>query len=333
MSSAPPPALPPRTGIVLSNMGSPQAPTARSVRKYLAQFLWDPDVVRAPRLLWWILLHGYILRTRPYSSARAYRKIWTAVGSPLLAISGRQAEALEAKLQGEGLHAHVRAGMRYGRPSIREAVHTLIRRKRCDRLVLFPLYPQFSRTTTGSSLRAWEWHKARRPQYEYLAVEPYFRHPAYIRALALCVKDAWSKGGQAERLLLSFHGLPATSIAEGDPYHTQCLETARLLAVELELEEGDWGVAFQSRFGRKEWLTPYTSETLQKWGREGVRDVDVLCPGFSADGLETLYEVKQELRKVFLHYGGGAFRYIPALNDHPFHIEALAEIVRPLVLK
>jgi ferrochelatase len=266
-------------------------------------------------------------------SARAYRRIWTAVGSPLLAISSRQAEALEAKLRAEGFHVYVRTGMRYGRPSIREAVHSLVRRKRCERLVLFPLYPQFSRATTGSTLKAWEWHKARRPQYEYMAVDPYYRYPAYIRALASSVQESWKKGMRAERLLLSFHGLPASSIEEGDPYRTQCVETTQLLARELALKEGSWAMAFQSRFGRGEWLTPSTASTLESWARSDVENVDVLCPGFSADCLETLYEIKNEMRELFLYSGGGAFRYIPALNDHPVHIEAMAEIVRPFILK
>ncbi|WJW74985.1 ferrochelatase [Thiohalobacter sp. IOR34] len=315
-------------GVLLTNLGTPEAPTPAALRRYLAEFLWDPRVVEMPRPLWWLLLHGVILRTRPARAARAYRSIWSAEGSPLLAISRRQQsglqQRLDARLPGP---LRVALGMRYGRPSIEDGLEEL-RAAGARRLLVLPLYPQYSATTTASTfdavsavLQRWRWLPALR------FVDHYHEHPAYIRALVASIREHRAPSGDEARLLFSFHGLPRRYLLQGDPYHCECHKTARLVAEALQLDSGQWQLAFQSRFGREEWLKPYTDQTLKRWARDGIRRVQVVCPGFSADCLETLEEIGEQNRELFLKAGGEHFEYIPALNDRPDHLEALADIV------
>jgi ferrochelatase len=315
----------PAVGILLANMGSPDAPTAPALRRYLKEFLWDPRVVEMPRAVWWLILNGIILNTRPRRSALLYQKVWTDGGSPLLIHTRRQAAALEAKLRIRiGSPLNVVVGMRYGNPSIRSALEAL-RSRGCRRLLVLPLYPQHAAATTASTfdavfdvLSSWRWVP------EVRTVASYHDDPSYIRALANSIRELWEEKGKPERTLFSFHGIPRASLLAGDPYHCQCHKTARLVAESLQLPSEQWQVAFQSRFGRAEWLQPYTDVTLKQWGRDGVKSVDVICPGFSSDCLETIEEIAVENRDNFLHSGGGRFRYIPALNERPDHIDALA---------
>ncbi len=311
------------TGILVSNLGTPDAPTPRALKRYLREFLTDPRVIDLPRWKWRLLLELLILPRRAPRSAEAYRKVWTPEGSPLLTIAKRQCEMLEAALLARlSRFLPVALGMRYGNPSIARALGEL---DGCRRVLVLPLYPQYAAATTASTFDAL--CDALRPMRvvpELRTVRSYHDEPLYLRALARSVREAWEKGGPPKRLLLSFHGLPRRYVDLGDPYRQQCEETARLLATELRFP---CTLAFQSRFGREEWLRPYTDETLAAWGREKVASVDVLCPGFSADCLETIEEIDQQNRELFVHAGGGRFRYIPALNDREDHVEALAAIV------
>jgi ferrochelatase len=317
----------PAVGLLLTNVGSPAAPTRQALKKYLAQFLSDPRVIENQGIVWKLILHGIILRTRPKRSAHAYSQIWTDDGSPLLAIARRQARGIAALLETRiGSPLHVAVGMGYGTPSIAEALGEL-RDKGCRRILVLPLFPQYASATVGSTfdgvasaLARWRWVP------ELRMIGQYHDEPAYIQALAASVREFWSREGRPDRLLVSFHGLPKRCLLEGDPYYCQCHKTGRLLADALELPSDRWFLAFQSRFGREVWLRPYTDETLKEWGRAGVQKVHAICPGFSADCLETIEEIGAENRDYFLSAGGGEFRYIPALNDRADHIEALAGI-------
>ncbi|MHC8440826.1 MAG: ferrochelatase [Candidatus Eutrophobiaceae bacterium] len=317
------------TGILLSNLGTPDAADTRSVRRYLAEFLSDPRVIEVPRPIWWLILHGIILRIRPARSAKAYRKVWTEEGSPLLAISRRQAAALQAQLDGEGEPGCLRVelGMRYGRPSIASALEKL-RQANAQRILVLPLYPQYSAATTATAfdavadtLRTW------RALPELRMVSHYHDHHGYIHALAESVKTHQARHGKPERLIFSFHGLPEHYFLAGDPYHCECHKTARLVAEALQLEKDDWQVTFQSRFGPRRWLQPYTDMTLKALAVQGVGHLQVICPGFSVDCLETLEEIDMQNRAFFLEAGGKTFSYIPALNDSAAHIDALRQIV------
>jgi len=320
---------PSKLGILMLNLGTPEAPTPSAVRRYLAEFLNDPRVVEVPRPLWWLILHGVILRVRPARSAKAYQAVWTDRGSPLLDIARRQAAGLQEILTRTlGPRVQVELGMRYGNPSVARAL-TRLREKNVRRLLVLPLYPQYSGTTTASSfdavtdeLSTWRWL----PELRF--INQYHDDPAYIDALAASVRAVWSEHGKPERLLFSFHGIPKRYFVAGDPYHCQCHKTARLVAERLALPEERWLVSFQSRVGRDEWLQPYTDETLRRWASTGIRDVQVIAPGFSADCLETLEEIKVENRDHFLAAGGERYRYIPCLNDRPEHLNMLAGLVR-----
>ncbi len=317
----------PAVGVLLANLGTPHAPTPRALRRYLRQFLSDPRVVELSRPLWWVILNLFVLTTRPRRSARLYQRIWTAEGSPLLVISRRQAAALEEALRGRvGSPVRVALGMRYGSPSLATALAEL-RRAGCQRLLVLPLYPQYASATTGSTqaavfaeLSRWRWVP------ELRTVSSYHDYPPYIAALASSIREVWSAEGEPERLLLSFHGIPRRAFLAGDPYYCHCQKTARLLGEALEWPAARMAVAFQSRFGRERWLEPYTDLTLRRWGSEGVAAVDVVCPGFAADCLETLEEIAETNRELFQRAGGGRFRYLPALNDRPDHMAALAEL-------
>jgi protoporphyrin/coproporphyrin ferrochelatase len=316
-------------GVLLVNLGTPDAPTVAAVRRYLAEFLSDPRVIEVPRPLWWLILHGVILRIRPARSAHAYQAVWTDRGSPLLDISRRLADALARRL-GQTLPGPVQVelGMRYGNPSIPDALGRL-RNANCRRLLVLPLYPQYSATTTASTfdavtreLSSWRWVP------ELRTINQYHDVPGHIEALAQSVRDHWAAHGRPDRLLFSFHGIPKDYFLAGDPYQCQCQKTARLVAEALDLPREDWALSFQSRVGTKEWLRPYTDETLKAWGAQGVGSVQVICPGFAADCLETLEEIAVENRGYFLGAGGREYGYIPALNDTPAQVQVLADLVR-----
>lgn len=319
---------PDRTGILLVNLGTPDAPDRASVRRYLKEFLWDPRVVEGPRLPWWLVLNLVILNTRPAKSAKAYQKIWTEQGSPLLTISHQQETALATLLhERRGDDICLALGMRYGSPSIRDGLEQL-RKAGARRVLVLPLYPQYSATTTSSifdevtrQLRQWRWL----PELRF--INHYHDEPAYITALAESI-GAWrSEHGEADHLLLSFHGIPQEYFENGDPYFCECHKTGRLLAASLGLKSDQWTLSFQSRLGPRQWLQPYTDKTLEQLAQAGTRSVQVVCPGFSADCLETLEEVAMENREVFLAAGGERYEYIPCLNDQPAHIEMLAGLI------
>lgn len=320
--------LPAKLGVLLVNLGSPDAPTPAAVRRYLKEFLWDPRVVEMPRLLWWLALNGIILNLRPRKAAEMYKLVWTEQGSPLLVHSQNQADklgaALEARYPGR---VEVELGMRYGNPSIPSALETL-RSKGVKRLLVLPLYPQYSGTTTGSTFDAVSAVLTRWRQLpDFRMVSHYHDHPDFIETLAAHVRDYWDRHGRSRHLLLSYHGIPKSFLTEGDPYHCECHKTSRLLADALGLDAAEWQTTFQSRFGREEWLKPYTDKTLKTMAKQGHKEVDVLCPGFPADCLETLEEIAVTNRDVFLKAGGEAFRYIPALNATRRHIDMLVNMV------
>jgi ferrochelatase len=314
----------PQLGVLLTNLGTPDSPAPRDVRRYLKQFLWDPRVVELPRPLWWLVLNLVILNTRPRRSAKAYAKIWTDEGSPLLVISRKQHAALQQRLDGQ---SGVALGMCYGSPSIADGLAQL-RDAGVQRVLVLPLYPQYSATSTAAiidavmaELRHW------RAVPELRFINEYHAHPAYIAALADSVRSFQTEHGVPEKLLMSFHGIPQDYADKGDPYACQCETTAALLAEQLGLESAQWQLGFQSRLGPKDWLKPYTDHVLESLGKSGVKDVQVICPGFSADCLETLEEIAMENRAAFLGAGGTDYRYIPCLNDGPAHIEFLAQLV------
>lgn len=321
------PARTAKTGILVVNLGTPDAPTPQAVRRYLKQFLSDPRVVEIPRIIWWPLLNGIILNLRPRESAKKYATVWTEEGSPLRLHTEKQAKLLAGQLLHEG-HGHIQVdwAMRYGSPSIPETLHSL-RARGCTRILVLPLYPQFAASTTASamdevsrSLLRWRNH----PEIRFL--RSYHDDPGYIDALARSVREHWQSHGEPEKLVMSYHGIPRRSVDLGDPYHAECLRSSQLLAEQLGLPQERWIATFQSRFGRAEWLQPYTEPTLQKLAREGTRSVAVMCPGFSADCLETLEEIAMECRDAFLEAGGKEFSYIPCLNERPDWIAALAHM-------
>jgi ferrochelatase len=316
-----PAAAPGKNAVLLINLGTPAAPTAAAVRRYLAEFLSDRRVIDYPRWLWLPLLHGAILRVRPWRSARAYAKIWTTQGSPLLVNS----QALASKL--DNLAPRIALAMRYGRPGIEDAVDQLLGQG-VERLLLLPLYPQYSATSMGSAFdAAFAALRRHRRVPEIRTVADYHAEPAYIAALADSVEKYWLTHGRGERLLLSFHGLPLRYVKAGDPYYDQCLTTARLLRERLGMTEATLNVVFQSRVGREAWLSPAVEETLQELGQAGVQHVQVLCPGFAVDCLETLEEIAIRARERFVGAGGRRLDYIPALNDSAVHVRLLRSLI------
>ena len=315
-----------KVGLLFVNLGTPQAPTAAALRTYLAQFLSDPRVVEIPKLAWWPILHGVILRTRPAKSAAKYAQVWMPEGSPLAVHTARQATMLRGYLGERGAPVEVRWAMRYGQPAIAAELDALCAAG-ATRILVFPAYPQYSAATTASVLDdvgAWMARTRRLPELRF--VNHYHDDRGYIDALAAHVQRHWQREGRGRKLVLSFHGMPERTLRLGDPYHCECLKTGRLLADRLGLQAGDWRVTFQSRFGRTPWLQPYTDVTLAALAREGVAGVDVICPGFSADCLETLEEIAIEGRATFLGAGGKAFHYLPCLNDSPEGMAALAGV-------
>jgi len=322
-------AAPDKLGLLLVNLGTPGEPSTSAVRRYLAEFLGDARVVEAPRLFWWLVLNLVILRIRPARSAEAYEKIWTEAGSPLLLNSELIAKGVEEKLSGRiNGELAVELAMSYGAPAIPEALERL-REKNVRRLLVLPLYPQYSGTTTGTVFdRVTRVLQNRRWVPEFRFINQYHDEPAYIQALARSIREHRQQHGAGKRLLFSFHGIPQRYFLGGDPYHCQSQKTARLVVEELGLASDEWLLSFQSRVGREEWLRPYTDETLQAWGEEGLESVDVVCPGFSADCLETLEEIAMQNRELFEEAGGGRLSYIPCLNAREDHIECLTELVR-----
>lgn len=319
---------PERCAVLLVNLGTPESPTPRALRRYLAEFLSDPRVIEIPRALWMPILHGVILRVRPARSAAKYRSVWMAQGSPLAVWTRRQEQALQEALDARGHHVLVRHAMRYGQPATGQTLSAL-RAEGATRILVLPLYPQYAAATTGSvadAVHAWARQARRVP--ELRSVAQYHDDPGYIDALAARLSAHWREHGRAERLLLSFHGLPHRSLTLGDPYHCHCQATARLLRERLGVPEAQLMVTFQSRVGRAKWLEPYTEPTLRQLAASGLKSVDVMCPGFVADCLETLEEIAQEGRDAFLAAGGREFRYVPCLNDDAAWIQALADLAQ-----
>ena len=316
-----------RIGILLINLGTPEAPTAAALRPYLKEFLSDPRVVEIPRPIWWLILNGIILNTRPKKSAAKYAAIWTPDGSPLKVHTAKQAKLLKGWL-GEKIASPlmVEYAMRYGEPAI-AATLAQMKAAGCDRILLLPLYPQYAASSTGTALdAAMAWWGKIRNQPALRTLKHYHDHPGYITALAQNVNDYWMKNGRPDKLVMSFHGVPRFSLDKGDPYHCECQKTGRLLAEKLGLKPEQFQITFQSRFGRAEWLKPYTQATLEDLGKNGTQRVDVICPGFVADCLETLEEIAMECRSAFLSSGGKEFHYIPCLNERPDWIRALTDI-------
>jgi len=312
-------------GVLITNLGTPDEPSTPALRKYLAQFLADPRVIEVPRLLWWLILHGIILRLRPAKSARLYRSIWTSEGSPLLSIGRAQQAAIQTQL-GDGYR--VELGMRYGNPSIASALRKL-QQQGLRKIIVLPLYPQYAAPTTGSSfdavaneLKHWRWV----PELHF--INSYCDHPLYISALANSIREHMERNGVPDKLIFSYHGMPKRYLSAGDPYYCFCQKTTRLVQEQLALDKSTCITSFQSRFGKEEWLKPYTDETLQSLPGQGVTRIAIISPAFSADCLETLEELAVENRTTFMAAGGQSYHYIPALNDRADHIDALVNIIK-----
>ena len=329
------PASPAKIGVLVAQLGTPQAPTARALRPYLRQFLSDPRVIDLHPLRWYPILYLFVLTHRPARSAALYANIWTDEGSPLMVHSQAQTRGLQERL---GTAYRVVLGMRYGEPSIARAVQSL-EQEGVERILVFPMYPQFSCATTGSIYdavnraalgRRCPWFFDRKRQMPALRfVPPYADHPAYINALKQSVAAAVARlSWTPDRYLITFHGIPRRYVDEGDPYRRHCEETARQLAVALGLAEDEWISGFQSRFGKEPWLEPYTEEVLARLGGQGVRRLVAICPGFTADCLETLDEIGREGAEQFSSGGGQQFHLVPCLNDHPAWLDAMATIAR-----
>jgi ferrochelatase len=318
---------PNRTGVLLINLGTPDAPTAQALRPYLKQFLSNPRVVEFPRWAWWLILNGFILNFRPKKSAEKYAQIWMPEGSPLKVHTARQAALLnDALAQRVEPAPVVEYAMSIGNPSIAEVLGRM-RQRGCERILVLPLYPQYASSSTASAFdEVFAQLGTMRNTPALRTVKHYHDHPGYIAALAQNVRDYWVRTGGPGKLVMSFHGVPRYTLEKGDPYYYECQKTGGLLAKALELDESGYQISFQSRFGRAEWLTPYTAVTLEQLGRQGMRRVDVVCPGFVSDCLETLEEIAMEGKAIFKQAGGQEFHYIPCLNERGDWIQALADI-------
>jgi ferrochelatase len=317
-----------KVGVLLAQLGTPEAPTPGALRPYLRQFLSDRRVIEVNRILWWVLLNCVILVTRPRRSARLYKRIWGSDGSPLLTITKKQTEGMRERLGKISPHIEVEFGMRYGKPSLESAVDALIA-KGCSKILLFPMYPQYAAATTASTYDAVFPRVLQRRWVPTLRVaEPYYAHPRYIKAQAKIINDHLSRlEWKPERLVLSYHGVPEKYVTKGDPYCCQCVETTAALLPQLSLEPQKVIHTFQSRFGRDPWLTPYTDETFEELGHNGVKSIAVVAPGFTADCLETLDELGNEGHEQFSEAGGEKYSVIPCLNDHPEWLDAMAAII------
>jgi ferrochelatase len=314
-----------KIGVLLANLGSPTAPTTKAVRRFLKDFLWDPRVVNLPRPLWWVILHFFVLPFRPARSAKAYRKVWHEKGSPLTYLTRELTEKTADQLNAKGITTDF--VMRYGEPSIANQLRAFKQAGITD-LIILPLYPQYSSTTTASiydhlvkELNQWR----HLPNIQFIS--DYHQDKHYIAAVAESIEQAWREQDKNELLLMSFHGLPEQLTKWGDPYFHQCHNTAKLIAEKLGLNEKEWIIVFQSRFGKAEWLKPYCVDTLQNLPGQGIKAVDVVCPGFAVDCLETLEEIALENKSIFLKSGGTSYRYIPALNDSVAHVKAIVNLL------
>jgi ferrochelatase len=319
---------PARIGVLLVNLGTPEAATPSAVRAYLGEFLSDPRVVEIPRVLWLPILHLFVLNTRPRDSARRYAQVWMSEGSPLKVHTQRQATMLHGYL-GERIKVPFVVGyaMRYGHPSIAERLHEM-KGERCDRILLVPLYPQYASSTTATAVdAAGACLAGMRNQPALRTIRSFHDDPGYVGALAQNVRDYWTRMNRPDVLVMSFHGVPRATLDRGDPYHCECQKTGRLLAAALTLKPEQYRIAFQSRFGRARWLTPYTADVLAELGKQGVGRVDVACPGFVSDCLETLEEIAIEGKSIFLSAGGRDFNYIPCLNERGDWLHALTHLV------
>lgn len=318
--------------VVFVNLGTPDAPTPQAVRRYLRQFLSDSRVIEIPKLLWFIILNLFVLPFRPQRVAKAYASIWQS-DSPMRLILRQQVNALQQRLAQQFPQSNITtyAAMSYGSPAL-SSVLDEIRAKGVEKVIIFPLFPQYSATSTGAVYDVVNrWMTTQRNLPAITLIKDYFNHPLYIQALANSVKKFWQQHGQAEKLLMSFHGIPQPYADKGDPYADQCRQTGQLVAEALGLNADQWALSFQSRFGKQEWVKPYTSELLAQWGAQGVSTVQVMSPAFSADCLETLEELAVENQHLFLQAGGQGYQYIPALNDDALHIDALFHIISPFV--
>jgi len=319
---------PAQTGIILVNLGTPDAPTAPSVRTYLKEFLGDPRVVEIPKAVWWFILNGIILNVRPKKSAAKYASVWMNEGSPLRYYTEKQATQLRGFMSQRTKAPYiVEYAMRYGNPSIPSVLHKL-KEQNCQRILIVPMYPQYAASTTATAYDiVFDELKQMRNTPALRTIKNYHDNPGYIKALANNINDYWSKNGRPEKLVMSFHGLPQFSLDKGDPYHCECHKTGRLLAQELGLKPEQYALSFQSRFGKAEWIKPYTTATLLELGKQKTKRVDVVCPGFVADCLETLEEIAMEGKEDFLNAGGGEYHYIPCLNDNDDWMHALTDLV------
>lgn len=318
---------PNRTGVLLINLGTPDAPTAQALHPYLKEFLSNPRVIEIPKLIWWPILYGLILPFRPKKSAEKYAKIWMPEGSPLKVHTERQTkllrEELQTRLQNPPI---VEYAMNIGKPSV-ATVMAKMQEQGCERILVIPLFPQYAASSTAAAMdNVFAVLKHLRNQPSIRTVKQYHDHPGYITALAQNVRDYWNVHGQPDKLIISFHGTPRASLDKGDPYHCVCQKTGRLLAKALALNKNQYAVCFQSRFGKAKWLTPYTATTLAQLGKEQMQRVDVVCPGFVSDCLETLEEIAMEGKDTFIQAGGKEFHYIPCLNERGDWIQALADI-------
>ena len=317
-----------KVGVLLTNLGTPDAPTPSALRRYLKEFLSDPRVVEAPRFIWWLVLNLVILTIRPRRSAAAYKTVWTDEGSPLLIHTKAQAEKVRRQLTNKyGDDVVVEFAMRYGNPSVDSVIENMLKQG-VTKLVVLPLYPQYSATTTASTFDAIAQSLTKRraiPELRF--IKNYHDFQPYIDALANKIDEHWQQHGRADKLIFSYHGIPKRYLTNGDPYHCECYKTSRLVAEKLGLNEDEYMTTFQSRFGREEWLKPYTDHTLQALPSQGVKSLQVVCPGFSSDCLETIEEIGEENRDYFLEAGGERFEYIQALNSDESHINALTQLI------
>lgn len=321
---------PDKIGVLITNLGTPDAPKRKQLRAYLKEFLSDPRVVEVPRLIWWCVLNLVILNIRPSRSAKAYQTVWTEQGSPLMFHTQAQAEKLRQGLtRAYGEHLVVDFAMRYGSPSVESVVVNMLRQG-VRKLVVLPLYPQYCASTTGSTFDAIAKSLSKQrwvPELQF--INHYHDRAQYINAVADTIRKHWQANKQAEKLIFSYHGIPKRYLMNGDPYHCECYKTSRLIAENLGLGKDQYFTSFQSRFGREEWLKPYTDESLKQIAADGIKSVQVVCPGFSADCLETIEEIGIENRDYFLEAGGKEYQYIPALNSSEAHISALLSILHP----
>ena len=315
-------------GVLITNLGTPDAPKKKELKVYLNQFLSDPRVIELPKILWQILLKLVILQVRPSKSAEAYKKIWTKNGSPLLDISKRQLEKIKLSLSTSHPNMIFEVGMRYGNPSIPNALRNL-QKQNLRKLLVLPMYPQYCAATTGSTfdevtnvLQKWRWI----PELRF--INQYFEDDKYVQALSNSIASFWKKHSKPQKIIFSYHGIPKKYLLNGDPYHCFCLKTTRLVKEKIGLSDDEIMTTFQSRFGKAEWLQPYTSETLKELPKQGIKDINIISPGFSSDCLETLEELEEENREYFMESGGEQYKYIPCLNDDDEHIDVFVNLIK-----